>query len=107
MSIEYNPSDLNRLFLLQRELYSRENAQLKGLLQYLQLQPQPAIMTPSLTNLDAVRNGMVSSWHDTGAAGAPHQAPAPGNAPVTVDRMPVQHVRLSNHSVSLDEVAKC
>ncbi|CAL8466464.1 g6000 [Coccomyxa elongata] len=63
--------------LNQRELYNRENAQLKGLLQHLQSQPETARMTPSLANLDAVRNGMVSSRHDIGAAGAPnHRAPA-------------------------------
>ncbi|BDA50584.1 hypothetical protein COCOBI_16-2600 [Coccomyxa sp. Obi] len=67
-------SQLNNL-LTQVEVSSRENATLKGLLRYLQLQPDAARMTPSLANLEALKNDMVSSQHDGGAAGAPNQAP--------------------------------
>ena len=53
---------------------SRENATLKGLLRYLQLQPDAVRRTPSLANLETLKNDMVSAQHDSGAAGAPNHA---------------------------------
>ncbi|CAL8464988.1 g4523 [Coccomyxa elongata] len=67
-------SQLNNL-LTQVEVSSRENATLKGLLRYLQLQPDAVRRTPSLVNLEALKNDMVSTQHDSATVSAPNQAP--------------------------------
>ncbi|KAK9917197.1 hypothetical protein WJX75_001761 [Coccomyxa subellipsoidea] len=47
--------------IVQVHVASRENATLKGLLGYLQLQPEAAKITPSLAKLEALKNDMVAS----------------------------------------------
>ncbi|BDA51156.1 hypothetical protein COCOBI_18-0320 [Coccomyxa sp. Obi] len=53
-------SQLNKL-LIQVQRYSRENAQLKRLLQYLESEGESSGKRPSLTNFEAFRNDMVPS----------------------------------------------
>jgi hypothetical protein len=54
---------------LQVHVASRENATLKGLLGYLQLQPEAAKITPSLAKLEALKNDMVASANSGAADG--------------------------------------
>ncbi len=77
---------------LQVEMFNRENAQLQGLLQRLQVQPQAVRLTPSSTSYKALRNDTAASGHESSAAGAPNQASGPGNAQVTVDSNALQEL---------------
>lgn len=66
-------------FSLQVELYSQENAQLKGVLQYLQLQPEAARKTPLLADVENVTDDVLTPQHDSGASSAPNQAQQAGS----------------------------
>ena len=59
--------------LLQVEMFSRENAQLQGLLQQLQSQPQAVGLTSLRTSCEALMNGTAALRHESSAAGAPNQ----------------------------------